>query len=68
MSRTIQWCEAPTPSASRPWAAACTESAWRARATGCWACTGTTAVPSSMREVTEPISAMAVNASKSVGT
>ena len=34
MSRMIQWCEGPTPSASRPPDIACTESAWRARAIG----------------------------------
>ena len=51
MSRTIQWCDGPTPSASRPPAPACTDSAWRANAIGCCACSGTTAVPSSMREV-----------------
>ena len=68
MSRTIQWCDGPTPSASRPPATACTDSAWRASAIGCWACSGTTAVPSSMREVCAAISATMVSASKSLGT
>ena len=46
MSRTIQWWEGPTPSASRPPLPACTDSAWRARATGCCACSVTTATAS----------------------
>ena len=68
MSRTIQWCDGPTPSASRPPTPACTDSAWRASAIGCCACSGTTAVPSSMRDVRAPISATMVSASKSLGT
>ena len=51
MSRTIQWCDGPTPSASRPPVPAWTDSAWRASAIGCCACSGTTAVPSSIRDV-----------------
>ena len=60
----------PTPSASRPPPPlpACTDSAWRARATGCCACSGTTAVPSSIRLVRLPISDTMVSASKSLGT
>ncbi len=68
MSLTIQWCDGPTPSASRPAATACTDSAWRAKAIGCCACSGTTAVPSSIVVVRPAISVTIVNASKSLGT
>src|ERR1700738_499192 len=68
MSRTIQWCDGPTPRANRPPAPAWTDSAWRASAIGCCACSGTTAVPSSIRDVRAPISATMVSASKSLGT
>src|SRR5271163_2409313 len=68
MSRMIQWCDGPTPNANRPPANACVENAWRARAIGCWACSGTTAVPSSMRELCAAISDTMVRQSKSFGT
>src|ERR1700712_4942398 len=48
MSLTIQWCDGPTPRASRPPATAWTDNAWRASATGCCAWRGTTAVPNSI--------------------
>src|SRR6201991_1781436 len=68
MSRMIQWCDGPIPNANRPPANACVENAWRARAIGCWACSGTTAVPSSMRELWAAISDTMVRQSKSFGT
>src|ERR1700739_2574150 len=68
MSRRTQWCAGPPPSPSRPPATACVESAWRARAIGCWACSGTTAVPSSIRELCAAISDTMVRQSKSLGT
>ena len=68
MSRTIQWCDGPTPSASRPPLPACTDNAWRASAIGCCACSGTTAVPSSIRLVRLLISDTMVSTSKSSGT
>ena len=46
---------------------ACTDSACWARAIGCRGCTGTTAVPISMRLVSAPTSAAAVSASNSSG-
>ena len=49
-------------------AIACTDSAWRASAIGCCACSGTTAVPSSMRDGVRAISATMVRQSKSLGT
>jgi hypothetical protein len=67
MSRTIQWCDGPTPRTSRPPAAAWAESACRANAIGCCSGSGTTAVPISIRDVDEPINAAATRASKSVG-
>src|SRR5215469_10566078 len=67
MSVTIQWCDGPTPSASRPPVMACAVMACRASATGCWACRGTTAVPSSMRLVWVPRRATMSSASRSFG-
>ena len=67
MSVTIQWCDGPRPSVSRP-----SHTAWVASA--CWAIAigwrvwiGITAVPSSTRVVAWPISTIAVSASKSSG-
>ena len=68
MSSTIQWCDGPTPRRKRPSHAACTESACWPSAIGWRDCSGTTAVPSSMRLVSRPISATAVMASKSCGS
>src|SRR4051794_20470696 len=64
----IQWCDTPRPSESRPSHTACTDSACCASAIGCLGCTGTTAVPISMRLVSTPMMAAAVSASKSSGT
>ena len=68
MSSTIQWCDGPRPSVKRPSHTACVDSACCAIATGCRVWIGTTAVPSSMRSVAWPMSAIAVSASKSSGT
>ena len=62
-----QWCDTPRPSASRPPHTACTDSACWARAIGWRGCTGTTAVPISMRLVSAPMRAAAVRASNSSG-
>ncbi len=68
MSETIQWCDGPRPRVKRPSHTAWFDSACCAIATGCRVWTGTTAVASSTCEVTRPMSAMAVSASKSFGT
>ena len=60
MSSTIQWCDGPSPSVKRPPHTAWFESACCAIATGWRVWIGMTAVPSSMRSVTWPISATAV--------
>ena len=67
MSVTIQWCDGPSPSVNRPSHTAWFESACCAMAIGWRVWIGTTAVPSSIRVVTVPISVMAVIASKSAG-
>src|SRR5438132_989917 len=48
------WCESPMPSVTRPRAAACADSACCAMATGWRGNVGTTAVPSSIRDVSRP--------------
>ena len=67
MSSITQWCDTPSPSAKRPPHTAWVDSACWASAIGWRGCTGTTAVPISMREVSAPTSAAAVSASKSSG-
>ena len=67
MSSTIQWCDGPSPSVNRPSHTAWVDSACCAMATGWRVWIGITAVPSSMRVVARPISAIAVSASKSFG-
>ena len=68
MVSTIQWCDGPTPRLNRPPHTACTDSACCPSAIGWRDCSGTTAVPSSMRLVSRPMSATAVMASKSCGS
>ena len=63
----IQWCDTPRPSANRPSHTAWTESACCAKAIGCRGCTGTTAVPTSILEVSAPMIVAAVSASNSSG-
>ena len=67
MSSITQWCETPRPRARRPPHTACTDSACWASAIGCRGCTGTTAVPISIRLVSAPTMAAAVSASNSSG-
>src|SRR4051794_7271952 len=62
-----QWWETPRPRDNRPPHTAWVDSACWARAMGWRGCTGTTAVPISMRLVAAPMTAAAVRASKSSG-
>src|SRR4051812_41482660 len=57
-------CEGPMPSVNRPPATACTDSASCAIVIGWRGYVGTTAVPSSIRSVTDAASVIAVNASR----
>ena len=68
MSSMIQWCDGPRPRVNRPCATSCVDSDCCSNATGWRDCSGTTAVPISMRDVTCAISAAAVMASNSSGT
>ena len=67
MSAMIQWCETPRPKVKRPPHTAWFDSACWASTMGWRGCSGTMAVPTSIRVVAVPMSVAAVMTSNSSG-